>query len=77
MEQCRGITIEQPNDAPVNNGRGGRFGGQRGGGQRGGGHRGSGRVATLPCVPPTLLLPSPIESFEVEIKKLKTRYNRV
>lgn len=66
MEKCRGINIEQPDEGRVTNGRGRRFNG----------YQGSGRVATVPCVPPTLLLPSPVESFEVEIKKLKTRYER-
>lgn len=66
LEKCRGINVEQPVEGRVTNGRGRRFNG----------HRGSGRVVTVPCIPPTLLLPSPVESFEVEIKKVKTRYER-
>lgn len=67
MERCRRTTIGQPDGVGVKKGRGGKSGR----------HRGSDNVATMPCEPPTLLLPSPIESFEVEIKKLKTRYERV
>lgn len=78
LEQCRGTRVEQPDQGRVTNGRGG-WGGRGGRGGRGGstgGQRGTGRDVAVPCVPPTLLLPSPVQGFEVEIEKLRTRYTR-